>query len=255
MSIKNRLERVNYQLLKDSISNPQKSWTDQDLLDNIRSIYDAAIDPEIETEIASATLPNQVFNIPVYWFDENTRIVSVTDKMGVADDLIDEEVTDVGDTTKYLEVGGEYLISGGDFFKLSIDITDSNDLYADLETSFGEYVIANYPNSVYSSTNIVIKIDEESLAGQEFVMPLPTTHDKSSIQLNWTGPDIDTTSNYIAVDYSGESFGSLFTVESAANGSVAYKNDSVSSGNDSKLTLTFDIDGSTFTKEYNISFI
>lgn len=255
MSIRNRLERVNYQLLKDSISNPKKTWTDKQLLDNIRSIYDAAIDVGIEEDIKTAILPDQVFSVPVYWFDENTRIVSVTEKAGVADDLLDDQTTKIEDTTKFLESGGEYLIVGGDFFKLSIDISDSNDVFNDLDTSFTEYTNTNFPSSIYSASNLVIQAEDENLVDQELIIPLPTIHDKSSITLDWNGPEVDTTSNIIDTNYSGESFGSLFTVESAADGSQAYKNVTVSKGENSELTLTLNIDGVYYNKEYNISFI
>lgn len=260
MSIKDRLERVNYQFLKDSVNNPQKTWNDQEIVDKIRSIYDAAIDAEVEPDIVSAVLPTEVFGAQVNWLDNNTTIVARKGTASVSDDLIDDYVETVEDTTKFLEVGAEHLILSGstydnEFFQLSIDITDSNDVFNDIDTSIGEYVTSNWNNASYSNNNIIFNVDDDALQGTSLTIPLPTIHDKSSIVMSWSGSEVDTTSNIIAVDYSGEPFGSHFTVEPASNGSMAYQNTSVAKSESATLTLTFLIDTTEYTRNYNISFI
>ena len=110
-----RLSKINYQIKKSLVSEP----TDGEKVEALRSIYDAAINPGNETEIASVTLPTEVFGVSIDWENNNTEFVLTKGTFSVNDDLIDEEEPDIENTENFLQVNGEMFLVNGEYLSVA----------------------------------------------------------------------------------------------------------------------------------------
>lgn len=125
MSVQHKLKKVKYQLLKNSTANPAKSWTDEELVDNVRDIYDTLINEAGDVSgVDVADLPSEVLGATIEWSPD---LQTITITKGAAatspDDLTDDVEEPVYDSTKFFETTSGDLFTveqTGDYFEFSI---------------------------------------------------------------------------------------------------------------------------------------
>lgn len=107
MSIEKRLEKIVYQKLKGSVDRPSPNWNDYDYIEAVQSLYDAGINQSNEVEIGLYTMPNEVMGVNISWFNNNNDFTATLNNTFTTDDLTDNIVADIYDSTNFLEIDSE----------------------------------------------------------------------------------------------------------------------------------------------------
>ena len=109
--LKDRLERIHYQLLKG------RSYPDQALVLKIDSVYDAAINSSTE-DLTAANLPSASMGIPLTWSADKTSISIDSGLYEINDDsLVDNTPASLGDQTN-----PDAFTANNEFFKVDDSI-------------------------------------------------------------------------------------------------------------------------------------
>lgn len=262
MNLKDRLEKVEYQILKQSPSNPNTDFSDGQLINKVRRIYDAAINSDNSLDFSDAVLPLNVFGVSVKWSPDNTAMEASIGTYRLVDSLIDNNVPSPVDQSFIdlaFNVNGEVFLVNDDYFFTDTDwenmLTqgqfDPQSIFDDMDASFAD--ITELSSSFDEQTN-TLQIDYNA---QEMAWPLPTIHNDSSTEIYWMPPPSLEGGVYSASDIGSmpenSTLYSNFIVESSDNGSQIL----VLSSNDVVFTATmsFTIDSTTYTKDYNFVYV
>lgn len=113
-SIYERLRDLEYQILRGL------TLTDQQKIDAVRSIYDAAINEGtiIPEEVV---FPSSSMGVTIIWSSDKKSITITAGNLTIEDNLIDNKFVDVNLYENYLFVNNEEFIVGGDNLLVEIE--------------------------------------------------------------------------------------------------------------------------------------
>lgn len=263
MNLKDRLERVEYQILKQSPSNPNVTFSEKQLLTKVRSIYDAAINSDNILDFSDAILPLSVMGVSVKWSPNNTAIEASLGDFSLVDSLIDERIMmPVDNSFKDLafHVNGDVFFVNNDYFFTDTDWetmvpapdVDTQQIYDDFDNFMTNYVSIfnsqiNFPVITgYDSTTKTMNVDANYISGPgDVMMALPDLHINSNVELSWSGIPVNSPGgSTIANDTMNG-----FEIYGSENGSKMYLN--TQSGEYQEIiTMSFDANGQTYTMDY-----
>lgn len=106
-NIYERLRDLEYQILRGLV------LTDQQKIDAVRSIYDAAIN-EGTVIPEEVVFPSQSMGVTIVWSPDKKSIVITLGDLTIEDNLIDSKFVDVNLYENYLFVNNEEFMVGGD---------------------------------------------------------------------------------------------------------------------------------------------
>ena len=106
-SIYERLRDLEYQILRGLV------LTDEQKINAIRSIYDAAINEEtfIPEEIV---FPSQVMGVTITWSSDKKSVVITSGNLTIEDNLTDKNFVDISLYENFLFINNEELLINGE---------------------------------------------------------------------------------------------------------------------------------------------
>ena len=261
MNLKDRLERVEYQILKQSPSNPNVTFSEENLINKVRDIYDAAINADNSLDFSDAILPLSVFGVSIEWSPNNTLMEASIGSFTVVDSLIDDIVKVPQDTSVVdlsFHVNDEVFMVNNDYF-----FQDTGwEQMVEQASSFDPQTIYNdFENDVtslgLSFDSIADSITVHTDVGPSYALPLPTIHTSTSTDIFWTTEGDGSSGIHLmymstlmpGFPGSPDAYNN-FIISSGADGSQGIYSDAI--GNNEQITMNFTKGGQSYNKTYNI---